>query len=71
MSNHLVYKNTKISFTAYIVQIGELDDFFGHFEYDAKGAFYQDKNENFPKINQKADFCLDGAVKFINGFLIS
>ncbi len=60
--------NDQIYFNAYIVHVGELDNYFGHFEYDAKGAVYQDENENSLKINQKANFYLDD-VKFVNGLI--
>jgi len=63
--------NNQICFNAYIVHIGELDNFFGHFEYDAKGALYQDENENFPKLNQKANFYLNNALEFENGLIAS
>ena len=58
-----------ICFNAYIVHINDLDNYFGHFEYDAKGALYQDEYGNFPKLNQKADFYLDNNVKFVNGLI--
>jgi hypothetical protein len=61
--------NNQISFNAYIVHIGELDNFFGHFEYDAKAALYQDENENFPKLNQKANFYLNDALEIANGLI--
>jgi hypothetical protein len=63
--------NNQICFNAYIVHIGELDNFFGHFEYDAKEALYQDENENFPKLNQKANFYLNNALEFANGLITS
>ncbi|MFV5699062.1 M14 metallopeptidase family protein [Flavobacterium sp. ZT3R17] len=59
----------QIYFNAYISQIGELENHFGHYEYDAKGALYKDDYDNFPKLNQKADFCLDNNVKFVNGMI--
>jgi hypothetical protein len=59
----------KICFNAYIVQINDLDNYFGHFEYDAQGALYQDGKENIPKLDQKADFNLDNNVKFVNGLI--
>lgn len=59
----------RICFNAYISQIGELENHFGHFEYDAKGALYKDDYGNFPKLNQKADFCLDNNIKFVNGMI--
>ena len=70
---HAQYKEelieNQICFNAYIVTIGELDNYFGHFEYDAKGALYKDDFDNFPKLNQKADFYLDNDVKFVNGMI--
>ena len=59
----------QICFNAYIVQVGELENHFGHFEYDAKGAEYKDEYNNFPKLNQKADFYLDNDIKFVNGMI--
>jgi len=63
--------NNQICFNAYIVHVGELDNFFGHFEYDAESALYQDENENFPKLNQKANFYLNNALEFVNGLITS
>lgn len=61
----------QIRFNAYIVKIGELDDYFGHFEYDANGALYSDDANNIPKLEQKADFYLNKNMKFVNGMMIS
>ncbi|WP_017498530.1 M14 metallopeptidase family protein [Flavobacterium sp. WG21] len=61
----------KIHFNAYIVEVGDLENYFGHYEYDAKGANYSDDFGSFPKLNQKADFCLDKNVKFVNGLIKS
>ena len=61
----------KIHFNAYITDIGELENYFGHYEYDAKGSVYSDSNEDCPKVNQKADFNLDKNIKFVNGLIIS
>lgn len=60
----------QICFNAYIVQIGKLENHFGHFEYDANEALYQDDYDNFPKLNQKADFHLVNNIKFVNGLII-
>ncbi|TRW99901.1 M14 family metallopeptidase [Flavobacterium gawalongense] len=59
----------QICFNAYISQIGELENHFGHYVYDAKGALYKDDYDNFPKLNQKADFYLDNNIKFVNGMI--
>lgn len=61
--------NNKIHFNAFIVKIGDLKDYFGHFEYDANGAIYSDKNENIPQLNQKADFYLNNDIEIVNGVL--
>ena len=57
----------KICFIAYFAKIADLDNYFGHFEYDAEGAEYSDQNENIPKLNQKADFYLDKNKIIVNG----
>lgn len=57
----------KIQFNAYIVEVGELENYFGHYEYDAQGADYSDDFDNIPKLNQKANFYLNKNVKFVNG----
>ena len=59
----------QICFNAYIVHISDLDNYFGHFEYDAKGALYQDEYDGFPRLNQKANFYLDNNIKFVNGLI--
>jgi hypothetical protein len=61
----------KIHFNAYIVEVGELENYFGHYEYDGKEAIYSDDLTNFPKSNQKADFYLNKNVKFVNGLIKS
>jgi hypothetical protein len=58
-----------LCFNAYIVHISDLDNYFGHFEFDAQGALYQDNHGNFPKLNQKADFYLDNNIEFVNGLI--
>ncbi|WP_366183462.1 M14 metallopeptidase family protein [Flavobacterium ovatum] len=61
--------NGVIVFNAYIVEIGELENRFGHFVYDAKGAKYSDEEVNFPQLNKKASFCLENNIKFVNGLI--
>jgi hypothetical protein len=58
-----------ILFNAYIVEIGELEGYYGHFEYDAKEAVYKDEFGGFPKLNQKADFYLENSIKIVNGLI--
>jgi hypothetical protein len=61
----------KIHFNAYIAEVGELENYFGHFEYDGEGASYSDDYSDFPKLNQKADFYLNKNIKFVNGLIKS
>jgi len=61
----------KIHFNAYIAEMGELENYFGHVEYDGEGATYSDDYANFPKSNQKADFYLNKNTKFVNGLIKS
>nr|WP_315175650.1 M14 family metallopeptidase [uncultured Flavobacterium sp.] len=59
----------QICFNACISQIGDLENHFGHIEYDAEEALYQDDYDNFPKLNQKANFYLNNNMKFVNGLV--
>ncbi|WP_264564191.1 M14 metallopeptidase family protein [Flavobacterium sp. N3904] len=60
----------KINFNAYIVEVGDLEGYYGHFEYDAKEALYKDDLKNIPIENQKANFNFDEKIFFVNGALI-
>lgn len=57
----------KLIFNAYIAQIGNLDDFYGHNEIDAGGTGFQNSGSNSPEIGQKATFSLGKDVKIVNG----
>jgi hypothetical protein len=59
----------ELVFNAYFVEIGDLDGYYGHFEYDAKEAAYKDNEGDFPKLNGKADFYLENSIKFVNGLV--
>jgi hypothetical protein len=61
----------KLQFNAYIEKIGEVDDYFAHYEYDGKEALYSDNSDNIPKLSQKADFYLDKNINFVNGLIIT
>ena len=60
----------KIFFNAFIIKIGELDNFSGHVEVDAKEELYTDNLENKPIIGQKADFYLGKTIKVVNGKVV-
>jgi len=62
-------KNDRIVFDALVKEVGSLEGFCGHFEYDAQGSEYADGQQNYPIINQKADFKI-GEVIFKNGLPI-
>jgi len=57
----------KIQFNAYIAEIGELKGKFGHYMYNAHKMSYSDDEENIPRLNQKANFCLGKDSIFVNG----
>ncbi len=59
--------DNNVYFNAYIVKIGELENYFGHVEYNANGALYQDNRNNVPELDQKANFYLDNNFIFVNG----
>ncbi|RKT00781.1 M14 metallopeptidase family protein [Flavobacterium sp. 123] len=61
----------KICFNAYIIQIGDLENHFGHLVYDAKEELYKDDFDNLPKVNQKANFYLGNTKEFVNGLIKS
>ena len=62
-----VLKNDKIVFEAYISQIDNLENFFGHKELDFNGKLYSDSDKNVPIIDQIANFKIYNQVVFENG----
>jgi hypothetical protein len=64
----VLYKG-KVQFKARIAQIGNLDNFFGHVVIDANGERFSSDENDFPKIDQKADFCLGKSNKVVNGLI--
>ncbi|MEO0037150.1 MAG: hypothetical protein RIQ59_361 [Bacteroidota bacterium] len=56
-----------LQFNAYIVEIGELNGKFGHYQFNAHKMYYEDSTGNFPKLDQKANFTLGKVIKFVNG----
>ena len=61
--------DNQICFNAYFSQIGDLENYFGHVEYDANGASYRDEFSNVPTLNQKANFYLTNNMEFVNGMI--
>jgi len=64
-----VLSNNQISWIAYFAAIGDLEGFFGHYEYDAKEARYSDSKGNIPKLDEKADFWLEKSIEIVNGLV--
>jgi hypothetical protein len=58
-----------ICFNAYINQIEDLENHFGHFTYDAQGASYSDDHGKFPRLDQKSNFYLNNNIEFLNGLI--
>lgn len=59
----------KIVFNGFIAKVENLEGYFGHIEYNAEGQLYTDDNDNIPKLDEKASFCLGNKVKFVNGLV--
>ncbi len=64
-----VLHNNQINFEAYICQVDGLENYFGHVDFDAKEALYEDDIDNIPKINKKANFRLEKRLVFVKGLL--
>jgi hypothetical protein len=60
----------QLFFNAYISSVGDLNEIYGHLEYDAQGGLFHDGVDYFPNIDQKADFIIGKSKIFVNGLLI-
>jgi Zinc carboxypeptidase len=58
-----------IVFEARIAQIGELDGYYGHQEYNCEEAIYSDDFNNIPEIDKKVNFYLNKSTKIVNGLI--
>jgi len=58
-----------IIFNAFVIKIGDLENYSGHAEFDGQKKLYSDNNHNIPELNQKADFFLDQTVEICNGIV--
>ena len=60
--------DNSVIFQAIISEIGNLEGFYGHKEFDVLGAGFKDEDLNeLPIIGKKADFSFDNNRKFVNG----
>ena len=64
-----VLKDNKVEFEARIAQIDHMENHFGHVTVDACGEQYQDNENGFPNIEQKANFSLGKNIKIVNGLI--
>ena len=62
-----ILNNEKVTFEAEIAQVGNLENYFGHVEIDAKGENYYDGESNFPILEKKANFYLGKNIQIVNG----
>lgn len=68
---HEVLVDSKIQFIAKIVEIDNLEDKKGHYEFDGKEAEFDSEFGKMPKINEIANFSLKKMLKFHNGIYIN
>ena len=65
----VLFENS-VKLEAYIKEVGSLDGYYGHTEYDCGNKLFTDKNGNhLPIIEQKADFRIGFDKEFVNGII--
>lgn len=62
--------NFDVEFSAIIEKIDNLENTFGHLEYDFENAFLENNDLNCVKIGQIATFKFNNGIKFVNGLMI-
>lgn len=60
----------KIEFIAIISKISDLENYFGHIEYDCESQLFSSEGKNYPEIGEKATFNINNSIKFANGIKI-
>ena len=60
----------KVEFLAIISKISDLENYFGHVEYDCKSMLFSLDGKNYPEIGAKATFNIDNLAYFDNGIKI-
>ena len=60
-------KDGQLKFVAKIIKINDLQDFKGHLEYDCANGLFVSNGNNFPLIDEKADFFINNLTEFKNG----
>lgn len=60
----------KVEFVAIISKISDLENYFGHIEYDCESLLFSSDGKHFPEIGAKATFTINNSVYFNNGLKI-
>lgn len=60
----------KVEFVAIISKISNLENYFGHIEYDCESQLFSSDGKHFPEIGAKATFTINNSVYFNNGLKI-
>ncbi len=60
----------KVVFRAIISKIADLENYFGHVEYDCESLLFSSNGKHFPEIGEEATFDLNNFIKFNNGIKI-
>lgn len=65
-----VLSGSEIIFEAYVVQINDLENYYGHFEFYANNQLYHDNFKNIPLVGQIADFSIENGISFSKGKMV-
>ncbi|MGV9005039.1 M14 family metallopeptidase [Flavobacterium sp.] len=65
-----VLNDGKIEFEAWIAQVENLENYFGHSEINVEGKTFFNNHDELPIINEKANFSIGNGIKFVNGIKI-
>ncbi|WP_353850955.1 M14 metallopeptidase family protein [Flavobacterium sp.] len=65
-----VLSESEIIFEAHVAQINDLENYYGHFEFDANNKSYQDNFKNTPIVGQIANFSIENGISFSSGKLV-
>lgn len=60
----------KVEFVAIISKISDLENYFGHIEYDCESQLFSSNGKHFPEIGVKATFNINNSMFFHNGIKI-
>jgi hypothetical protein len=60
----------EIQFVAIITKISDLENYFGHVEYDCESMLFSLDGKNYPEIGVKATFNINNSTYFHNGLKI-